>query len=299
MSRKRTVVIAIVLLLAAVIALRAFMTIKGRRSTGEMRSRFPVEVLVLSPGDFVQTMSLTGTIMAENQAEVPAKLPGKIIRYLFEEGAWVEKGQTVVTIDRDEVGVEFMETVVEAPISGWLTRRYHDTGTNVGPGMPLAQIADYRRVKLVASLPETELSKVKPGFQSRAAIDAWPGQEFSGQVKSVSPAVDYLSRTVKVEISLSNPGLRLRPGMYGRAEVLVARHKDSKVVPSVAVIEAGGFPKAFVVSGGQALSREVKVSAQSGDQSLIASGLEFGDTLIVSGQYSVVDGSLVEIVEGR
>lgn len=299
MSRKRIITVAVVLLIAALVGLRALITVKGRHSIGQKRSQLPVEVLVLTPAEFVQTMALTGTISAENQAEVPAKLPGKIIRYLFEEGAWVEKGQTVVTIDRDEVGVEFRETVIEAPISGWLTRRYYDTGTNVAPGMPLAQIADYRRVKLVASLPETDISRVKVGFQARVTIDAWPEQEFSGYIKSISPAVDYLSRTVKVEISLANPELKLRPGMYGRAEVTVARYKNSRVVPSVSVMEADGFPKAFVVSGGLAQAREVKVLSQSGDQSLIGGGLEFGDTLIVAGQYSVVDGSPVEIVEGK
>mgnify|MGYP000902546375 CR=1 FL=1 len=299
MKRRNVTVVAVVLLIAAIVAVRAAVTLKNRRSSGPERSGLPVEVVVLSPSEFVQNMDLTGSIMAENQIEVPAKLPGKIIRYLFEEGSWVEKGQTLVTIDRDEVGVEFMEAIIEAPISGWLTRRYYDTGANVAPGMPLAQIADYRRVKLVASLPETDLSRVKVGQTARASIDAWADQVFTGYVKSVSPAVDQMSRTIKVEVALGNTGLKLRPGMYGRAEVLLARHHKAVVVPSAAVLEAGGFPKAFVVSGGKAQAREVRVAAQAGDLSMVESGLAFGDTVIVAGQYTVVDGAPVEIVGGK
>lgn len=299
MKRKGILIAAAVAVIAAIVGLRAASTIKARKNTGQARSSFPVEVVVLAPADFDQSLALTGNITAENQTEVPAKVPGKIIRYLFEEGAWVEKGQKLATVDRDEVGVEYSEAVVEAPISGWLTRRYHDTGTNVAPGTPLAQIADYRRVKLVASLPETELSKVRRGTSAKASIDAWPGLGFTGYVKSVSPAVDQMSRTIKVEIALGNAGLKLRPGMYGRAEVLVASHRKAVVVPSAAVLEAGGFPKAFVVSGGKALAREVKVAAQAGDLSMIESGLAFGDTVIVAGQYTVVDGAPVEIVGGK
>lgn len=298
MKPKTLAVLAAVVILS-LIGWRVAGIIKSRRAASAASQSYPVEVLVVAPMDFDQTLSVTGTVMAENQTEVYPKVPGKIIRYLYAEGAWVERGQTVVTIDRDEVGAEYQEAVVEAPISGWLTRKYFDTGAHVAPGMPLLQLADYRRVNLVASVPETELGKVKRGAPAKAFIDAWPDMEFAGYIKTISPAVDQMSRTVKVEIALQNPGLRLRPGMYGRAEVMVERHRQALAVPSEAVIETGGFPKVFIVNGGRARAREVKVSAQSGDRSLIQSGLSIGDTLIVAGQYSVVDGVQVEIVGGR
>jgi multidrug efflux pump subunit AcrA (membrane-fusion protein) len=299
MSKIKKITIIIAAAVAALATYQAWRTISKRGAKAEVRNLVPVEIMVVKAEDFDQTISLTGTVAAENQIDVPAKVPGKIISYLYQEGAWVDKKSTVVTIDRDEVGVEFQEAVVEAPISGWLTKRYYDTGTHVSPGMPLFQLADYRRVKLEASVPESDISKVRPGASATVTIDAWPDQSFSGSVKRVSPTVDYLSRTVRAEIALSNAGLKLRPGMYGRAEIKVKRHPQAIIVPSSAILERDDGRKVFVVGGGRAWSRRVESALDLGDRTVLASGVSAGDSLIVAGQHSVSDSSMVERVGVR
>ncbi|MCU0606054.1 MAG: efflux RND transporter periplasmic adaptor subunit [Candidatus Edwardsbacteria bacterium] len=299
MNRRKIVISVIIVAAAALVGARIIRTVLARQGTAAVAAAFPVEVLTVAPRDFDETLSLSGGMMAENQTDVPAKMPGKIIRYLFEEGSWVDKGQTIVTIDRDEVGVEFKETVVEAPIAGWLTRRYFDTGAHVAPGMPLAQIADYHRVKLVVSVPEADISRVRPGAAVAATFDAWPDRKFRGRVSRVSPTVDYLSRTVKAEIAIENPELRLRPGMYGRAEINVRHHSGAVVVPTTAILERETGTQVFVVEAGKAVARPVAVELDMGETSYLKSGLSFGDTLIVAGQHTVAAGSPVEIVGGK
>jgi multidrug efflux pump subunit AcrA (membrane-fusion protein) len=299
MNRRNIVIIVIIVLVVALLGGRIVSSVRARRGTVQVQASFPVEVLTIAPSDYDETLSLSGTMVAENQTDVPAKMPGKIIKYLFEEGAWVDKGQTIVTIDRDEVGVEFKETVVEAPISGWLTRRFFDTGAHVNPGLPLAQIADYHRVKLVVSVPEGDIQKVRNGSDASVSFDAWPGQAFAGSVSRLAPTVDYLSRTVKAEITLPNAALKLRPGMYGRADIKVRHHTKAVVIPTAAVIERENGTQVFVVAGGKAMVRPVTVELDMGETSAIKTGLAFGDKLIVAGQHSVADGSPVEIVGGK
>lgn len=299
MNTGKTVVVILAAAFVALAAYQAWRTWAGRSAKTAARTSAPVEIMVVAAGDFDQTISLTGTVSAENQTDVSSKVPGKIIAYRLPEGAWVERGQTVVTVDRDEVGVEFKETVVETPISGWLTRRYHDTGTQVAPGMPLFQVADYRRVKLEVSVPESDISKVRPGAQVRVAIDAWPDQAFPGRVRQVSPTVDYLSRTVRADIALANPGLKLRPGMYGRAEIKVRRLSKAVTVPSSSILDREQGRMVYVVRGGRAWASPVRVELDLGDRSVLAGGLSPGDSLIVSGHHSVGDSSLVEIVGAR
>jgi membrane fusion protein, multidrug efflux system len=299
MNRRNIIIAVIVAALAVLAAARIATTVSAKKGKTGATAAFPVEVLTVAPQDFDETLALSGTMMAENQTDVPAKMPGKIIRYLFEEGAWVEKGQTVVTVDRDEVGVEFKETVVEAPISGWLTKRYYDTGAHINPGMPLAQIADYHRVKLVVSVPEADISRVRTGAGVTATIDAWPDRAFRGRVSRVSPTVDYLSRTVKAEIAIENPELKLRPGMYGRAEINVRHHAGAIVIPTTAILERETGTQVFVVEGGTAAARAVSVQLDMGETSSLKSGLSFGDKLIVAGQHTVAAGSPVEIVGGK
>jgi len=289
-------------MLAAVIALIGFRVVKvalSKKGAKEEITKFPVEVLTIAPSDYDETLSLSGTMMAENQTEVPAKVPGKIIKYLFEEGDWVEKGQSVVTIDRDEIGVEFKEAVLEAPISGWMTKKYFDTGTHVNPGQSLFQIADYHQVKLMVQVPEVEISRVRKGAVTKVSIDAWPDQKFSGWVSRLSPTVDNLSRTTKAEIAINNADLKIRPGMYARASINIKRHLKGIVVPTTAIIEREAGTQVFVAENGQAMIRQIVVDLDMGGASAIKSGLSFGDKLIVAGQHSVAQGSAVEIVGGK
>jgi multidrug efflux pump subunit AcrA (membrane-fusion protein) len=295
----RNILIIAIALFAVLVGFRIVRLAQSKKTALEESVKFPVEVITVTPTDYDETMSISGTIMAENQTEVPAKVPGKIIRYLFEEGAWVEKAQNVVSIDRDEIGVEFKEALVEAPISGWLTKRYFDTGTHVAPGMPLFQIADYHKVKLVVPVAEADIQRAKLGALARVSFDAWPEQVFTGAVSRVSPTVDYASRTVKAEISIPNSNLKIRPGMYGRATINVKHHTRAIVVLTSAIIERESGKQVFVVVAGKSSVRMVKVDIDMGETSSIKEGLEFGDKLIVAGQNTVADGSPVEITGGK
>ncbi|MBU1356781.1 MAG: efflux RND transporter periplasmic adaptor subunit [Candidatus Edwardsbacteria bacterium] len=304
MKRKNTlilsaVILVIMLVIMVVIAGRIIAKNRGSRNQEAVVNRSPVEVATIVPTDYDETLELSGTMMAENQIEVPSKVSGKIIKYLFEEGAWIEAGQSVVSIDRDEVGVEFKEAVLESPIAGWLTKRYFDTGARVNPGTPLFQVADYRKVKLLVSVPESDMSKLKAGAKVAANIDAWPKTNFTGFVKKISPTVDYLSRTVKAEISVGNQGLKLRPGMYGRAVINVRHYTKGVVIPTSAIIEREVGKLVFVLKGNKAVARNIEVELDLGDRTAVKSGLSLGEELIISGQHSVTDGSPVEVVGGK
>ncbi|MDO9068240.1 MAG: efflux RND transporter periplasmic adaptor subunit [Deltaproteobacteria bacterium] len=298
MKGKKTLII-ITAIVVALIGFRVTKVALSKKGVKEEATKFPVEILTLSPSDYDETLNLSGTMVAENQTEVPAKVPGKIIKYLFEEGDWVNKGQNVVAVDRDEIGVEFKEAVLEAPISGWLTKRYFDTGDHVAPGVPLFQIADYHQVKLVVQVPETDISRVRKGAAAHVSIDAWPDQKFSGRVSRLSPTVDNLSRTTKAEIAINNTGLKIRPGMYARTSINIKRHIKGLVIPTTAIIEREAGTQVFIVVNGQATVRQVAVELDMGETSSIKSGLSFGDKLIVAGQHSVAQGSAVEIVGGK
>jgi multidrug efflux pump subunit AcrA (membrane-fusion protein) len=297
--RTRTIVTIVIIVFLGLVGWRMAVNLKAKAVKEGEVTRLPVEVQTIAPVDFDETLNLTGSVMAESQAEVPAKVSGKIIKYLFEEGAWVKQGQPVVAIDRDEVGVEFKEATLEAPTSGWLTRRYFDPGARANPGVPLFQIADYRRVKLVVSVPEPQMSKVKVGSSVQVTLDALPDQTFSGRVKRVSPTVDYLSRTAKAEVSLANPGLVIRPGMYGRAEIKVRHFTRAVVIPTTAILEREEGKTVFVEANGKAAAKRVEVLLDMGETSAIREGLSFGERVIVSGQHTVANGSDVSVIGGR
>ncbi|MDQ7798249.1 MAG: efflux RND transporter periplasmic adaptor subunit [Candidatus Edwardsbacteria bacterium] len=295
----KTILITIAAMITLFLGFKVIKSVTDKKTVTVQAQKYPVEILTVSPSDYDESINLSGSMMAENQTDVPSKVSGKIIKYLMEEGAWVDKGQNVVSIDRDEIGVEFKEAWLEAPISGWLTKKYLDTGGHVTPGMPLFQIADYHQVKLVVQIPEAEISRVKTGAGAQISIDAWPGQTFYGSVSQISPTVDYLSRTVKAEIAIKNPGMKIRPGMYARARINIKHHVKAVVIPTTAIIERETGTMVFVAEKGLAASRPIVVELDMGETCSIKSGLSFGDKLIVAGQHTVAQGSAVEIVGGK
>ncbi len=86
------------------------------------------------------------------------------------------------------------------------------------------------------------------GVAAEVTVDAFPGEEFTGQVSRVAPVFDPATRTAQMEIEVPNPGFRLKPGMYARVRLTVERRPDALTVPRNAVVDMDGKRGVFLVS---------------------------------------------------
>jgi RND family efflux transporter MFP subunit len=180
--------------------------------------------------------------------------------------------------------------------------------------VPLCRIIDVDKLKVQLRLVEADVPKVKVGQEVVLHLDAYPKQTFTGEVAVVLPYLEQHTRTNTVEVTVDNPkqektGERLlKPGMFGRAELVVERRKNVLVAPEHALLldnqildqQKPGevLRKAFVVEdGGVARKRIVKLGARKGARWQVLSGLKEGERLIVRGQHGLKDGQRVEIVE--
>ena len=87
-------------------------------------------------------------------------------------------------------------------------------GQYVSEGDALFEVADLSRVWVQAQIYEDQIDRVRVGQQVQATVEAFPGEEFTGTVAFIDPALDPTTRTVNVRYDLPNPDGRLRPGMY-------------------------------------------------------------------------------------
>jgi RND family efflux transporter MFP subunit len=156
---------------------------------------------------------------------------------------------------------------------------------------------------------------VHMGQEVHLVLDAYPGRIFSGRITSILPYLDPATRTNAVEVTLANPadgtGERmLKPGMFGKAEIVVARHENAVVAPGVALLmddllldsrKPGQIlRRAFAVGeDGKASERVVEIGIRQGSAYEILSGLEEGEKLVVRGQHGLVDGQAVRVVEAE
>ncbi len=118
-----------------------------------------------------------------------------------------------------------------------------------------------------------------------------------GAVTAVSPSVDPISGLVSVEVRFDDPEGLLRPGLSGRVAVMTSTSEDALILrESVLRRTRTGFQVALAEEG-RAVLRDVTVGIKSHGLVEITSGLRPGDTVIVVGQNSVIEGDSLEVVE--
>jgi len=156
---------------------------------------------------------------------------------LLEEGPRRE----TVTLYQDQVksaqaGLEYSrklveKTLVRAPISGTVIKRYLDEGEGVTPEIAILAIADLNRIWVNAEVDETDAGGVSKGDRAAVTSDAYPGRVFEGRVLQVadysgprkvkpsSPAVNLGMKVVQAKIGLADPG-PLKLGMTVNVKIL-------------------------------------------------------------------------------
>lgn len=191
---------------------------------------------------------------------------------------------------------------VRAPISGVVIDQALYEGSFIASGTTLVTIADTTQVIVKAPFADTVAAQLKMGDVATVQPTDLPGEQMTGQVTLISRSVDPASRTVEVWVTLENGAGRLR--VNGAAQVTVAANAKSEsiVVPTSAVtLEASNAEEGtLMVVDDASVAHETKVSVgiRSGDKTEITEGLRGGETVVVEGNFSLPDGTKVEVSEG-
>lgn len=220
-----------------------------------------------------------GGIAATNAQELLAASRRRLAYWDIsaDEIARIERtGQTQKTIE------------LRSPADGVVTEKNVVQGARIMPGMDLFKIADLSVVWLQGDVFEKDLSLVHVGQRAQVTVDAYPGQTFWGRVAFIAPSVAMESRTGTVRIELSNPGNRLKPGMYASLQIDVPARTAALVVPRTAVLTTGQRSIVFVRhDDGMLMPHEVKVGLAVGDTVEILGGLPEGATVVSSAGFLV------------
>src|SRR5215468_2507364 len=107
---------------------------------------------------------------------------------------------------------------ITAPFDGVITERNAHPGSLASPASsptnpPMLRLQQVTRLRLVVPVPEANVSGISRGAQINFTVSSFPGETFSGVVQRVSNALDEKTRTMPVELDVSNVNRRLAPGM--------------------------------------------------------------------------------------
>lgn len=187
-------------------------------------------------------------------------------------------------------------STIRSPIDGIVSERYVKIGNLVAANSPAFHVTQFDPLLAVFHVPEREIHKLARKQTAMLSFDAWPDEEFRGQIDRISPVVNPDTGTVKVTVHMQPAGRRLQPGMFGRVRILYDSRDNAVLVPADAVVTEDARDAVFVIVDGQAQRRDVTVGFAEGDKVQIESGLEAGATVVVTGQAALRDESRVEIV---
>ncbi len=177
-----------------------------------------------------------------------------------------------------------------------VAERFADEGDTVSANTPLMTIVELDPVKAVTFVTERDYSQLAPGQPIVLTTDAYPGRTFAGKIERIAPVFRQGSRQARVEITVPNPGNLLKPGMFIRAEVVLARVEDAVIVPVAALSRRAGEQVLFIVSAdGQSVAkRVVTVGVQQGDMVQVT-GEGIVGKVVTLGQQLLEDGSAIRI----
>jgi RND family efflux transporter MFP subunit len=174
-----------------------------------------------------------------------------------------------------------------SPISGFVMERNAFAKQRVTADTVLYTVADLSSVWVIADVFEYEAASVRLNQPAALSMTSLPGRTFHGRVSYILPQVDPATRTLKVRIAFENPGLALKPDMYGEVDLQTGGARKL-VVPQSAVLNSGEQQRVYVDRGnGYFEPREVKIGAQMDDRIEILSGLQAGERIVVSGNFLI------------
>lgn len=187
-------------------------------------------------------------------------------------------------------------TVLRSPITGVVTARNYDPGDMTGslPVLTVGQLAPV--VKVMINVSENDLATLRQGQPVDVTFDAYPGETFSGKVQRIYPTVDTATRTFEVEVRIANASEKLKPGMFARVSIDLGTQQNV-VVPDRAVVKqtGSGNKYVYVLKGNTVSYNRVDLGQRLDNAYELLSGIEDGDTVVITGQTRLADGVKVEV----
>lgn len=193
-------------------------------------------------------------------------------------------------IQEDQIKLEnaVPHVILYATAGGTVIERRVTQGQYVNAGETLLTLADLSEVWIKADVYESQLPEIHSRQPVEITSDALNHRTIRGQVEFIEPSASPQTRTVPVHVHVPNPGMRLVPGMFVRANFISAAPRETLVVPRSAVLDTGTRKLVYIAKENGAFeSREIEVGTPSHDLFPVTSGLKAGEKVVIAGNFLI------------
>ncbi len=213
----------------------------------------------------------------------------------------VDQAETSLGVARanlDKARTRVEESTVRAPFSGVVTERYLDPGALVSGNSTtrdsrIVRVVETRPLRCVVDVPDADVPSLSVGKHASIRIAELPNRAFEGTIARMGFALDPRTRTMRVEITVSNPEALLRPGMYAHVDLDLDTRVNVLTVPAGAVTVGKKGAYVLIADGGVAKKLPVQTGYDDGVRTEIVSGLTGSEVVILVGKDQVAEGDPV------
>ncbi|QGY44549.1 efflux RND transporter periplasmic adaptor subunit [Maribellus comscasis] len=209
-----------------------------------------------------------------------------------------EVSKTTAQYNYENAQLQLAKMNVVAPFGGVIVDLpYYTAGTLVPSGTEVVSLMSYNKMYLEINLPEKNISDVKIGQEALITNYTLSEDTLIGHISELSPIISTETRTFKGVLEIDNPELKLRPGMFVKADIITAQ-KDSTIVIPKEIIMTGNRGKYVFVVGrnSTAEDRWLTIGLQNQESVEVLEGLSVNDRLIIDGYETLRDRSKVKVI---
>ncbi len=211
---------------------------------------------------------------------------------------WDISADQIAKLER--TGEVLRTLTVTSPASGVVMKRMDGLeGMAVQPGMQPFHIADLSSLWLSVDVFENQLAWIREGTPAKITFTYFPGETFRGTVRFLEPEISEATRSLKVKLAVSNPGGRLRSGMFATVVFEPPAVENAVTVPSLAVLRTGERNLVVVALGdGRFVPREVTLGLERQGYAEVLAGVEEDEQVVTSAQFLLdSESSLQEAIQ--
>jgi len=203
-------------------------------------------------------------------------------------------------VDRAKAGLDLAQEKLAkanifAPMSGTVKEKRVTVGEYIRNGTFLVSIIRADMLKLSFTVTEKDVGSLREGQDVAFTVDAFPGREFHGQLKTIYPCLEEKTRSLLLEALVANADRSLKPGLFTRVTLYTGPTRGTVVAPITALLYDNSTTKLFVVEGDRAKERQVKIGRKYGEFMEITEGLKENEIVVTVGQNNLMEGVLVNV----
>jgi len=300
---------------AALVAVSAFLMIAilsltgcgpgGRDAGGPEAAEAIVYAVNITPavqGRIRDHFALSGDVIAASTVDAFSDAAGRVSGLFVNVGSHVRQGDPIAEVDPSRPGMEFVPSLVTAPIAGTIVALPAQLGMTINQAFPMARIATGDDLEIRLFVAERFISKVALNQPCEIILNAWPGEVFTGTITELSPTLDPLSRTMEIRVRVDNPGTRLMAGMFAQVRIIIEQQENAVQIPAAAMVTRFGERFIFVVDETDpeapvARRRYVLPGIIIDGVMEVRQGLADGEAVVTQGQTVVYDGARINIIQ--